>query len=76
MDKVLTVIQDKIWIVNVKTNIRFQRVHRDGKYNNTMPIVAKFAYYPDRELVRQNANRFENPYGVSKQYSREILVTR
>ena len=50
-----------------------------GKYDQSKirPIVAKFAYYPDREKVRKNAGKLKNTnYGISQQFPREIMDTR
>ena len=38
------------------------------------PIVAKFAYYKDRENVHKSANKLRNTsFGISQQFPREII---
>ena len=51
--KLLNFIENELGIVNASTQIQLHRAHRVGpfKRGKTRPIVAKFAYYPDRERV-------------------------
>ncbi len=74
----LDVIETKMKIEGAKQNIKLHRAHRIGRYNpqKTRPIVAKFAYYPDRESVRTNANTLVRPFGVSQQFPPEVMYTR
>lgn len=63
--------------LKIETDIEFHRVHRIGKIKGTKPrpIVAKFAKYKQRELVRKSAPvilRGNRKYGINKQYPKEI----
>ena len=55
--KILQFCEENLEIENASRDIKLHRAHRMGRYTPTKvrPIVAKFAYYPDRELVRKNA---------------------
>ena len=60
-------------------SIRFDRVHRLGKYDatKTRPIIAKFCFFQDRELVRKSAKNLEGTqYSVSQQFPKEIQARR
>lgn len=76
--KVLELIEDKLEIVGAKDTVKLHRAHRMGKYNNTKtrPIVAKFAYYPEREEVRSKARKLVRPLGISQQFPREVMDER
>lgn len=79
MRKVLEFIENTLEIENAQREIKLHRAHRMGKYDQSKirPIVAKFAYYPDREKVRKNAGKLKNTnYGISQQFPREIMDTR
>ena len=55
--------------------IEFGSVHRFGKRgaNGARPIVARFIYRRDLELVLKNGYRLRNtPYGVNEQFPAEI----
>jgi hypothetical protein len=55
--------------------IEFGNLHRFGKrgVNEAMPIVARFIYRRDIELVLKNGYRLRNtPYGVKEQFPVEI----
>ena len=55
--------------------IEFGNVHRFGKrgVNEAIPIVARFIYRRDLELVLKNGYRLRNtPYGVNEQFPAEI----
>jgi len=76
---VLKAIEEKLKIANATTDIRIQRAHRIGAYNTakTRPIVVKFAFYPDRERVRQAARQVkDSSIGVSEQFPKEVMETR
>ena len=76
---VLKAIEEKLKIANATTDIRIQRAHRIGEYNTakTRPIVVKFAFYPDRERVRQAARQVkDSSIGVSEQFPKEVMETR
>ena len=51
--KILSFIEGHLEIENASRDIKLHRAHRMGKFNNSKvrPIVAKFAFYPDREKV-------------------------
>lgn len=77
--KVLDFVEEKLGIANAKSDIKLQRAHRIGRFNKDKirPVVAKFAFYPDRERVRKNASKLKDtPYGIAEQYPREIMETR
>ena len=64
-------------------NMTFDRVHRVGAHSNNKvrPIVAKFHYYKEREIVRQKAYEKTNilkglNLGVGKQWPAEVRETR
>lgn len=78
-DKVLGLIEDTMGIDNARNNIKLHRAHRIGRFNPTKvrPIVAKFAFYPDREKVRMNAGKLkETQYGISQQFPKEVMDKR
>ncbi len=77
--KILDFMESKLRIENASRDIKLHRVHRIGRYNSAKirPIVAKFAYYPDREQVRKASKELKGtPYGISEQYPREVMETR
>ena len=81
LEKVLNIMEDDMKIANARINIKLHRVHRIGRYasGNTQPIVAKFAYYPDREQVRKSAQVLRDAgsaYAVSQQYPKEVQERR
>lgn len=78
-NKILDFIENQMHIDNAKTEIKLHRAHRIGTYDGTKtrPIVAKFAYYPDRERVRKAGKELKGSmYGVSEQFPPEIMETR
>lgn len=79
VDKVLNLIEETMGIQNAKQEIKLHRAHRIGKYNPTKvrPIVAKFAYFPDREKVRMSAGKLKDTnYGISQQFPKEVMDKR
>ena len=79
VEKVLKLIEEDLEIPNAKAEMELHRAHRIGRYNPTKvrPIVAKFAYYPDREKVRKNANKLKGKeQGISQQFPKEIMEKR
>lgn len=77
--KILEFIETKLGIANATTEIKLHRAHRIGAYrpDRTRPIVAKFAFYPEREKVRRAAKNLKGtPYGLSEQYPKEVMETR
>ena len=73
--KVLRMIEEKCNIKDASTDIKLHRAHRIGRFNKnkTRPIVAKFAYYPDRERVRRSADQLARSEGIVKQFPHEIV---
>jgi hypothetical protein len=66
-------------ILDAKENIKLYRAYRLGVYRSTKVrlIVAKFAYFTDREKVRASAKTFSDThFGVAEQFPREIMETR
>ena len=50
-----------------------------GRYSpsKVRSIVAKFAYYPDREFVRKSAGKLKDTdFGISQQFPKDIMDTR
>lgn len=79
MRKILSFIEEKLEIENATSEIKLHRAHRMGKYDPTRirPIVAKFAYYPDRERVRKNASKLRDTnFGISQQFPKSIMEKR
>ena len=77
--KILNFIENELSIENASTEIKLHRAHRVGSFKRgkTPPIVAKFAFYPDRERVRDSAKKLKNTnYGIAEQYPREVMDTR
>ena len=59
--------------------IKLDRIHRLGRYNptKTRPIIAKFSYYPEREMVRKAAKNLEGTnFSISQQFPKEIMTRR
>ena len=79
VQKVLDLIENDLEIENANRDIKLHRAHRMGKFDPSKirPIVAKFAYYPDRENVRKNAGKLRGKaIGISQQFPREIMEKR
>ena len=77
-DKVRNLIEREMNVSSAR-EIRFHRVHRIGRFNRnkTRPIVAKFAFYPDRETVRKAAKNLEGTnFSVGQQFPKEIMERR
>lgn len=77
--KILTFMEEKLEIESASDHIKLHRAHRMGRFNPTKvrPIVAKFAYYPDRERVRKSAGKLKNTsFGISQQFPKEIMDKR
>ncbi|KAH3837545.1 hypothetical protein DPMN_110938 [Dreissena polymorpha] len=55
--KILEFIENNLHVQNAQTEIKLHRAHRIGRYqpNKVHPIVAKFAYYPDKERFRKES---------------------
>ena len=74
-------IQQMLPSIADKLPLRFERVHRIGKRSRQngkhRPIVAKFSFHKDRELVRRNAASLKNTqYSIREQFPMEILQRR
>ena len=76
--KMLSFIEEHLEKENASRDIKLHRAHRMGKFNNSKvrPIVAKFAFYPDREKVRKSAGKLDTNFGISQQFPKEIMETR
>ncbi|XP_052242307.1 uncharacterized protein LOC127852388 [Dreissena polymorpha] len=77
--KILEFIETKLHVQNAQTEIKLHRAHRIGRYqpNKVRPIVAKFAYYPDKERVRRESRELKGtPFGISEQYPQEVMEAR
>lgn len=65
--------------LGIEHHIEFGNVHRFGRRgkNNSRPIVARFLYYSDLQLVLQNAHLLKGtPFGISEQFPAEIAYRR
>ena len=79
VQKILTFIEDNLKIQNARTEIKLHRAHRMGRFNPSKirPIIAKFAFFPDREKVRKSAGLLKNTnFDISQQFPKEIMDTR
>jgi hypothetical protein len=78
VEKVHDLMENTMNIENTKKSITLQRAHRIGKYNSNKirPVVAKFAFDPEKELIRANASKLSKPYGSGQQYPKEVVNTR
>ena len=77
--KILRFIEEQLDMEAASIHIKLHRAHRMGRFNPTKmrPIVAKFAYYPDRERVRKSAGKLKNTsYCISQQFPKEIMDKR
>ena len=77
--KILQFCEERLEIENTKRDIKLHRAPRMGRYSpsKVRPIVAKFAYYPDRELVRKSAGKLKDTdFGISQQFPKDIMDTR
>ncbi|MCG8113229.1 MAG: hypothetical protein N0E59_20955, partial [Candidatus Thiodiazotropha taylori] len=81
VEKLFNIMEEDMKIDYARRDIKLHRAHRIGRYINgkTRPIVAKFAYYPDRERVRKASSVLrdtESVYGVGQQYPKEVQERR
>ena len=78
VDKVLKLVGEQLKIPHAK-HIPIHRAHRMGRYQRTKtrPIVAKFAFYPNREDIRKAAKNLEGTqYSIGQQFPKEIQERR
>ena len=78
MNKFYNFLEDDLKITNAKM-IKTDRVHRLGRYSpvKTRPIIAKFCFYQDREMIRKAAKTLEGTqYSISQQFPKEINSRR
>ena len=78
IEKLYRLMENELEIESART-IQFHRVHRMGRFNRnkTRPIVAKFAFYPDRERVRGAAKKLEGTsYSIGQQFPKEVQDRR
>ncbi|XP_035665530.1 uncharacterized protein LOC118408776 [Branchiostoma floridae] len=67
---------------NVVKNIKFQRVHRLGRTRigdnaRPRPIIAKFVWFKDREMVRGAARNLKGTnFGIAEDFPRQIREVR
>ena len=77
-NKLFTFFYNDLEIMNGRM-IKFDRIHRLGRYSpiKRRPIIAKFCYYPDREMVRKAAKNLDGTqYSISQQFPKEINARR
>ena len=78
VEKVLKLVENELKITHAK-QILIHRAHRMGRYQRTKTrlIVAKFAYFPNREEIRKAAKNFEGTnYSIGQQFPKEIQERR
>ena len=78
IEKLYRLMENELAIQNAR-DIQFHRVHKLGRFNRnkTRPIVAKFAFYPDRERVRGAAKNLEGTdFSIGQQFPKEIQDRR
>ena len=78
VEKVLKLVENELKITHAK-QILIYRAHRMGRYQRTKtrPIVAKFAYFPNREEIRKAAKNLEGTnYSIGQQFPKEIQERR
>ena len=76
---ILEFIENNLKLQNAKEEIKIHRAHRIGTYRpeKVMPIVAKFAFYPDKERVQKASKNLNGTsYGVAEQYPPEVMEKR
>lgn len=76
--KLVDVLQTNLKLERARM-LRFDRVHRLGKYDasKTRPIIAKFCFFQEREIVRKSAKNLKGTqYSVSQQFPKEIQAKR
>ena len=77
-EKLYRLMENELAVQNAR-DIQFHRVHRVDRFNRskTRPIVAKFAFYPDRERVLAAAKNLEGTtYSIGQQFPKEIQDRR
>ena len=65
--------------LGIERFIEFGNVHRFGRrgVNNARPIVARFIYHNDLQMVLHNAHKLKGtPFGISEQFPPEIINKR
>ena len=75
-------LEEKLEIQDATHSIKIDRSHRLGKQHHNQrgkprPIVAKFNFFQDREMIRKNAKKLRGTkIGISEQFPEEIEETR
>ena len=78
VNKLYNFLEDDLKITNARM-IKTDRVHRLGRYSpvKTRPIIVKFCFYQDREMIRKAAKTLEGTqYSISQQFPKEINSRR
>ena len=78
VDKILNIVEKDLKVPFAK-QMPIHRAHRMGRYqhNKTRPIVAKIAFYPNREEIRKAAKNLEGTqYSIGQQFPKEIQERR
>jgi hypothetical protein len=76
---VLEFCETKLKIEDAKTTIKLERAHRIGRKTTGKhrPIVAKFSFFQQRELVRHSSHNLQNTeFGVGEQFPKEVQDRR
>ena len=76
IDKIYDFCEWELNMQNVRENVKIDRAHRIGPYkpNKVRPIVAKFNFYQDKELIkRKSAEKLQNSkLGVGINFQRKF----
>ena len=76
--KLIDFLEYEMKVENARS-IRFDRIHRLGRYDpaKNRPVIAKFCFFQEREMVRSCAKNLDgSPYAVSQQFPKEVLEKR
>ncbi|CAB4001439.1 Hypothetical predicted protein [Paramuricea clavata] len=75
-------LKEKLEIQNATHTIKIDRSHTLGEQHHNQrgkprPIVAKFDFFQNREMIRKNAKKLRGTkIGISEQFPQEIEETR
>lgn len=77
--KVQRIMEESMDIENARHKVKIKQAYRLGKFNaaKTRPILVEFQTFEGREAVRKaSPNLKDTDYGVSQQYTREVVLKR
>ena len=79
LPKVQRIMEESMGIENARYTIKVKQARRLGKFDaaKTRPILVEFETFEDSEIVRKaSPNLKDTDYGVSQQFTREIVLKR